>query len=176
MKTTTVPFLPATSSKCVSLTVGGRKPKLRRRRIQNDWCSCCRHIGPPVPKNMSTTVPALSFQCPLGRTARLACLVRSTAHNPARGQRIASEGHQQSIVERPLPVHGANRPSHNVLHRYYRSGGAPGGGKEFRFGTHYIVARIATFARLIVANCAPVSTNAVIRPSVSAQRGIVTCL
>src|SRR6516162_1498944 len=31
----------------VNLTVGGRKPKLRRRRIENDWCSCCRHIGPP---------------------------------------------------------------------------------------------------------------------------------
>jgi hypothetical protein len=31
---------------CVSLAVGGRKPKLRRRRIENDRCSCCRHIAP----------------------------------------------------------------------------------------------------------------------------------
>src|SRR5437870_13650156 len=41
---------------CVSLAVGGRKPKLRRRRIKNDLGSCCRHIAPPcAQKYMLTT-------------------------------------------------------------------------------------------------------------------------
>ena len=32
---------------CVSLSVGGRKPELSRRRIKNGLGSCCRHIAPP---------------------------------------------------------------------------------------------------------------------------------
>src|SRR5215471_21835919 len=37
---------------CVSLAVGGRKPKLRRLRIENDLCSCCRHVAPPCAPNI----------------------------------------------------------------------------------------------------------------------------
>ena len=72
--------------------------------------------------------------------------------NPAQGQRIAWEGHQQGIVERPLPVHGADRPSHHVLHRYYRwtcfLAGSAGGGEKYRFGTHYIFISLPVLRRL----------------------------
>src|SRR5215475_592138 len=37
---------------CVSLAISGRKPKLRRLRIENDLYSCCRHIAPPCAPNI----------------------------------------------------------------------------------------------------------------------------
>src|SRR6266478_2057389 len=58
---------------CVSLAVGGRKPKLRRRRIKNDLGSCCRHIAPPCAQIYADDgLPGYSFQSLLASRVVLA--------------------------------------------------------------------------------------------------------
>src|SRR5438105_3082427 len=42
---------------CVSLAVGRRKPKLRRRRTESDLGGCHRHLAPPCVRNICESVP-----------------------------------------------------------------------------------------------------------------------
>src|SRR5437016_9058747 len=75
---------------CVSLAVGRRKPKLRRRRIESDLGGCRRHLAPPCVRNICESVPKFDpSYCRISECYPRVAIVLGDAASKGRPRQVA---------------------------------------------------------------------------------------